>query len=477
MSTVYDPLADYLVSGYWESTGRSARKFDVGPGDTLDVNISALSVAGQEFALAALQFWSDVTGIIFNVVGGAADITFGDDDVGGGAYAQSIVSGGFITQSFVEIEESWIASDVDGTGHAIFNDSYSLQTYIHEIGHALGLGHAGPYNGSATYATDAIFETDSWQATIMSYFHQGENTDVIATPAYVLTPQIADILAIQAIYGVPTTTRTGDTVYGYNSTAGGLWDDFMTFVDTGVAWATFTIFDSGGIDTVDFSDTSFDQLIDLNEGGISNIAGAIGNVIIAYGVTIENAIGGNGADEIIGNDVANNIQGGFGNDEIEGAGGADIIFGNQGNDYIDGGDGGDSLIGGLGRDRILGGDGADSIRGGGGNDVLKGQAGDDTIWGGSGNDVIYGGTGSDIMIGGAGADLFIFKENDIVDSGVDTIRDFEDDVDVIEIHGYTDTDVAITDLGGGVYEVDVDGHIINVTMSSGVLSIDDFVFV
>jgi hypothetical protein len=36
-------------------------------------------------------------------------------------------------------------------------DSYSFQTYVHEIGHALGLGHGGPYNGSASYGLDNLY--------------------------------------------------------------------------------------------------------------------------------------------------------------------------------------------------------------------------------------------------------------------------------------------------------------------------------
>ncbi|MGJ3628303.1 hypothetical protein AB5I41_17525 [Sphingomonas sp. MMS24-JH45] len=36
---------------------------------------------------------------------------------------------------------------------------------------------------------------------------------------YAATPLIHDIATIQKLYGVDTTTRTGNTVYGFNSTA------------------------------------------------------------------------------------------------------------------------------------------------------------------------------------------------------------------------------------------------------------------
>lgn len=32
-------------------------------------------------------------------------------------------------------------------------NSYTFQTYVHEIGHALGLGHPGNYNGAGNYVT------------------------------------------------------------------------------------------------------------------------------------------------------------------------------------------------------------------------------------------------------------------------------------------------------------------------------------
>lgn len=59
-------IADQLVSGYWRSEGHSIRRFDVEPGDTLNVNLSGLTADGQRLARAALDTWADVTGLKFN---------------------------------------------------------------------------------------------------------------------------------------------------------------------------------------------------------------------------------------------------------------------------------------------------------------------------------------------------------------------------------------------------------------------------
>lgn len=57
-----------------------------------------------------------------------------------------------------------------------------------------------------------------------------------------------------------------------------------------------------------------------------------GNVSIAAGVTVENAIGGSGSDLLIGNDVANVLKGGAGNDILYGGLGADQLWGGAGAD-------------------------------------------------------------------------------------------------------------------------------------------------
>src|SRR5262249_57384886 len=121
------------------------------------------------------------------------------------------------------------------------------------------------------------------------------------------------IAAVQAIYGADYTTRSGNTVYGFNCTA-----DRTVFDFTQDTHPIFSIWDGGGIDTLDCSLYNGNQTIDLTPGNYSSVDGMISNVGIAFNCTIENAIGGGGNDTIIGNTVANMLTGGGGNDTLNG---------------------------------------------------------------------------------------------------------------------------------------------------------------
>jgi hypothetical protein len=160
-----------------------------------------------------------------------------------------------------------------------------------------------------------------------------------------MTPQVADIAASVLLYGMSTSTRIGDTVYGFNSTAGR-----AVFDATKYSSGSYTIIDSGGVDTLDYSGFSSNQLIDLRSNYFSNVGANIGNVSIAVGTTIENAIGGGGGDRILGNEVANRLEGGLGNDTLEGRDGIDTLLGGPGADFLSGGPGADTLTGGDGAD-------------------------------------------------------------------------------------------------------------------------------
>ena len=79
------------------------------------------------------------------------------------------------------------------------------------------------------------------------------------------------------------------------------------------------------------------------------------------------------------------------------------------------------------------------------DDILFGTAYDDVIDGGLGNDTLYAGSGSDRLTGGAGANHFAFRSGD----GMDTITDFVDGQDTLEIRGAAWSDVTISSVEGG----------------------------
>lgn len=212
-----------------------------------------------------------------------------------------------------------------------------FRTIMHELGHALGLSHPGSYDAAPgttiTYAANAEYYQDSYEYTIMSYFGSS-NTGAVRT-GFAATPLAHDIAAIQSLYGVNMTTRTGDTVYGFNSTA-----DRPAFNFTLNANPVVAIWDAGGIDSLDFSGWSSNSRINLAAGAFSDGGGQTSNVQIAFGTIIEQAVAGAGDDSLTGNRSDNVLRGG---------GGVDTLRGGLGNDRLEGGAGGDVFVfGGLG---------------------------------------------------------------------------------------------------------------------------------
>jgi serralysin len=403
--------------------------------------------------LQALAAWSDVANITFVRVdsgtgySNSASILFGNYSSGQSGAAAFAYSPGS-TASTSNAGDVWINSSIANNQNPVYLQ-YGLHTLVHEIGHSIGLSHPASYNASEgqtiTYANNAIYYEDSRQYTVMSYFSE-TNTDGYFGGRYASAPLMDDIAAAQRLYGANMSTRTGDTTYGFNSNAGQAWYSATSATSPLI----FAVWDAGGIDTFDFSGYSnISQTIDLRQGAFSSVGGLIGNVSIAIGAVIENAIGGSGDDRFYGNSSDNRFTSNGGSDRVEGGLGIDtVVLSGARADYVisAGSDeitvsrtGGSTfdivylrnvefiefsdqtvsvparLTPGL---ELVGDYVANVFSGSAARDVLGGAGGDDRISAGLGNDTVYGGWGNDVLYGEGGDDILIGESgNDILDGG------------------------------------------------------------
>jgi serralysin len=466
-----EAMAEYLTDGYWQDRDGAPHRFDTSSDNRITVNIDALTREGKQAARWAMESWEAVADIDFVETRGDAQISFDDDRKG--AFASYSQTGSITKHVDVNISARWL----DDYGSRI--GSYGFQTYIHEIGHALGLGHLGDYNFDADFASDHGFDADSWQLSVMSYFSQSQNPNIEATRAEPVTAMAVDVKAVQALYGAPdeNSLTAGNTVYGKGHTLGESWlgllfdtpDFFEESGNFSGSPFAMTLYDLSGFDLVDFSDDLFDQRIDLRPLAKSDAWGWTEHLVISEGTVIEAYAGGSGNDRIEGNEADNVLSGNAGSDTILGGAGDDRLDGGEGADRLDGGagvdfadyrsmnrsvtvdlensglngggalrdvlsniegvygsrasdglfgDAGDNfLFGQQGGDRLDGRGGDDRLDGGGGRDAIKGGSGADVLKGGAGSDRMAGGTEDDRLIGGGGRDRLMGEDGDDIMSG------------------------------------------------------------
>ncbi|MGL4813097.1 MAG: calcium-binding protein, partial [Beijerinckiaceae bacterium] len=131
------------------------------------------------------------------------------------------------------------------------------------------------------------------------------------------------------------------------------------------------IYGGTGIDTASYESSEAGVSINLN----SSFSQSGGDAENDFLHDIENIIGSELDDFIVGDGVANKLEGRSGKDFLSGAGGDDTLEGGAGNDTLKGGDGRDTLKGGVDNDKLDGGAGIDTLDGGENDDTLDGGDG------------------------------------------------------------------------------------------------------
>jgi serralysin len=269
-----------------------------------------LTAVQRDAARLALQRWGSVVNLNFQEIFDGPDTSSSGDNSSVGDIrfgltdavdtAQAYFPGPWAEAGDVWIGKIYHSNPVPG--------NYAYLTFLHEIGHAIGLDH--PHEVAWWTHLDSI------KYTVMSYRDFiGDNLDGYESSFFPTTPMLYDIWSIQQLYGANASSNPFTQTY--------MWEANQSIYEC--------IWDTGGFDTINASNQQQGVDLRLTPGEYSSIGVPFFNgqatvrdgLVIAFGTVIENAVGSAFADTLTGNSADNILRGGGGNDILDGGDGID----------------------------------------------------------------------------------------------------------------------------------------------------------
>jgi Ca2+-binding RTX toxin-like protein len=476
----------YIIDADLDIGTDTINETTIGGVDTIDFRTSTVAV---KVDLSATTTQTIRTGVqltapvisLENAYGGVGNDTIAGNNLNNtilGSIGNDNLSGG--------AGHDWING---GEGHDLLIGGIGNDTLIGGVGDDYYIIDADTDTGTKTISESVLSGIDILDfrsSTTGIKVNLGTTTaQSIATGIQLTTP----VASIEYTYGGQgNDSITGNSLnnilvggMGNDTLAGDIGNDFY-FIDADVDFGTDTIIETttGGVDTLDFRDSTI--AVKVNLGATTTQSIAAGVQLTVPIISIENIAGGTGNDTLTGNNLNNSLNSGTGNDHLNGGEGNDILTGGSGNDICTGGNGDDVYIidadihlgtdtinetttggidtldfqssstainlnlsatltqavaagvnltipltnlenayGGTGNDLIAGNSLNNTLTSGNGNDNLGGAIGNDFLDGGNGNDNLTGGVGNDTLNGGIGDDIYIIDAD--VDLGTDVINE------------------------------------------------------